>query len=117
MLLPAEKELRSFLARFADVRVRHDLQPTGQTSRELEDITHTLGVMAGTQTTRQALTAADAQLERLQASGHTTTGATPVLAARPRASDSLHACSRPPSALALEFALSASLPGPGWSPS
>ncbi|MEU8591618.1 DUF5133 domain-containing protein [Streptomyces sp. NPDC048664] len=81
MLLPTEKELRSVLARFADVRIRHDLQPTGQTSRELEDITYTLCVMTGTQTTDQALAAADAQLERVQASRHATTGTAPVLAA------------------------------------
>ncbi|MFJ3231241.1 DUF5133 domain-containing protein [Streptomyces sp. NPDC086787] len=81
MLLPAEKELRSVLARFAEVRIRHDLQPTGHSSRELEDITNTLCVMTGTKTIDEALADADDQLEQLRAGRHATTGTAPILAA------------------------------------
>ncbi|WP_077798263.1 DUF5133 domain-containing protein [Streptomyces sp. JHA26] len=65
MLLPAEKELRAVLARFAQARFRHDLEPTGRSSRELEDTSYTLCVMTGTQSVDQALIAADALLEQL----------------------------------------------------
>lgn len=82
MLLPAEKELRAVLARFADARFRHDLQPTGHSSRELEDTSYTLCVMTGTQTVDEALAAADALLERMTADrGAATTRATQTLAA------------------------------------
>ncbi|MEU8587445.1 DUF5133 domain-containing protein [Streptomyces sp. NPDC048664] len=81
MLLPAEKELLSILARFAEIRIRHDLRPTGHSSRELEDITYTLCVMTGTRTIDKALAAADAQLEQLRASRQAATGTDPVLAA------------------------------------
>ncbi|POX63121.1 DUF5133 domain-containing protein [Streptomyces sp. Ru62] len=81
MLLPAEKELRAVLARFADARFRHDLHPTGHSSRELEDASYTLCVMTGTQSVDQALIAADALLERLRADRTTTTKATQTLAA------------------------------------
>ncbi|MFG3013565.1 DUF5133 domain-containing protein [Streptomyces cinerochromogenes] len=67
MLLPAEKELRAVLARFAEARFRHDLQPTGYSSRELEDTSRTLCGMTGTQSVKQALAAADALLARLRA--------------------------------------------------
>ncbi|MFF9111954.1 MULTISPECIES: DUF5133 domain-containing protein [unclassified Streptomyces] len=81
MLLPAEKELRAVLARFAEARFRHDLQPTGRSSRELEDTVYTLCVMTGTRTVDEALVAADALLERLRASRETVTGTPQVLAA------------------------------------
>ncbi|MEV7684963.1 DUF5133 domain-containing protein [Streptomyces bungoensis] len=82
MLLPAEKELRAVLARFADARFRHDLQPTGHSSRELEDTSYTLCVMTGTQTVDEALVAADALLERMTADRRAgTTKATQTLAA------------------------------------
>ncbi|MGW1590204.1 DUF5133 domain-containing protein [Streptomyces sp. NPDC002386] len=67
MLLPAEKELRAVLARFADARFRHDLQPTGHSSRELEDTSGTLCVLTGTESVDEALVAADALLEQLRA--------------------------------------------------
>jgi hypothetical protein len=73
VLLPAERELRAVLARFAEARFRHDLQPTGQSSRDLEDTSRRLCAMTGTQSVDQALAAADALLEQLcadrQASG------------------------------------------------
>ncbi|MEW2288341.1 DUF5133 domain-containing protein [Streptomyces sp. NPDC047841] len=81
MLLPAEKELRAVLARFADARFRHDLHPTGRSSRELEDTTYTLCVMTGTQSVDEALAAADALLERLRANRTAPTKATQTLAA------------------------------------
>ncbi|MGV9887993.1 DUF5133 domain-containing protein [Streptomyces sp. NPDC003395] len=81
MLLPAEKELRAVLARFAEARFRHDLQPTGRSSRELEDTVYTLCVMTGTRTVDEALVAADALLERLRAAREAGTGAPQVLAA------------------------------------
>jgi hypothetical protein len=81
VLLPAEKELRAVLARFAEARFRHDLQPTGRSSRELEDTVYTLCVMTGTRTVDEALVAADALLERLRASRETVTGTPQVLAA------------------------------------
>ncbi|MEW2513972.1 DUF5133 domain-containing protein [Streptomyces sp. NPDC046870] len=81
MLLPAEKELRAVLARFADARFRHDLHPTGHSSRELEDTTYTLCVMTGTQSVDEALAAADAMLERLRADRTAPIKATQTLAA------------------------------------
>ncbi|MYR46350.1 DUF5133 domain-containing protein [Streptomyces sp. SID5910] len=81
MLLPAENELRTVLARFAEARFRHDLQPTGRSSRELEDTSYTLCVMTGTQSVDQALTAADALLERLRAARQQTVRTAQGLAA------------------------------------
>ncbi|MEV6805627.1 DUF5133 domain-containing protein [Streptomyces sp. NPDC017248] len=81
MLLPAEKELRAVLARFADARFRHDLQPTGHSSRELEDATYTLCVMTGTQSVDQALATADALLDRLRTDRPAAARATQTLAA------------------------------------
>jgi hypothetical protein len=81
VLLPAEKELRTVLARFAEARFRHDLQPTGRSSRELEDTSYTLCVMTGTQSVDQALVAADALLERLRADRDGASASTQILAA------------------------------------
>ncbi|MFD7712973.1 DUF5133 domain-containing protein [Streptomyces sp. NPDC059785] len=67
MILPAEKELRAALARFADARIEHDVHPTGRSSRVLEDATYTLCVMTGARTAEQALSTADAMLERYRA--------------------------------------------------
>ncbi|MEU4040366.1 DUF5133 domain-containing protein [Streptomyces collinus] len=67
MLLPAEKELRAVLARFAEARFRHDLQPTGRSSRDLEETSARLCAMTGTDSVDQALAAADDLLERLRA--------------------------------------------------
>ncbi|QIJ66027.1 DUF5133 domain-containing protein [Streptomyces sp. JB150] len=64
MIIPAEKELRAVLARFAQARIEHDVRPTGRTSRALEDATYTLCVMTGARTAEQALAAADALLEQ-----------------------------------------------------
>ncbi|GAA3502749.1 DUF5133 domain-containing protein [Streptomyces prasinosporus] len=64
MILPAEKELRAVLARFAQARIEHDVRPTGRTSRDLEDSAYTLCVMTGSRTVEQALLAADALLEQ-----------------------------------------------------
>ncbi|MFF6984484.1 DUF5133 domain-containing protein [Streptomyces sp. NPDC008343] len=64
MILPAEKELRAVLARFAQARIEHDAFPTGRTARALEDVTYTLCVMTGARTSDQALLAADALLQR-----------------------------------------------------
>ncbi|MET9803058.1 DUF5133 domain-containing protein [Streptomyces sp. NPDC006368] len=62
MLLPDPRELRTLLARFADVRItlvhRHD--PALQ--RELDDISYSLCVMTGTRELADALAAADAIL-------------------------------------------------------
>ncbi|MEU0333552.1 DUF5133 domain-containing protein [Streptomyces sp. NPDC006193] len=81
MLLPAEKELRAVLARFAEARFRHDLQPTGQSSRELEDASYTLCVMTGTPSVDEALAAADALLDRMRADRRPSTEAPQILAA------------------------------------
>ncbi|QTD96567.1 DUF5133 domain-containing protein [Streptomyces cyanogenus] len=81
MLLPAEKELRAVLARFADARFHHDLQPTGRSSRELEDASYTLCVMTGTGSVDEALVAADALLERLRADRTAAPRTTQTLAA------------------------------------
>ncbi|MEU1462719.1 DUF5133 domain-containing protein [Streptomyces sp. NPDC005706] len=81
MLLPAEKELRAVLARFADARFRHDLQPTGHSSRELEDTSGMLCLLTGTRSVDEALTAADALLERWRADRRAGTRTTQSLAA------------------------------------
>jgi hypothetical protein len=67
MILPAEKELRALLARFAGARMEHDVRPTGHTSRTLEDCTYTLCVMTGARTIEEALRTADALLEQYAA--------------------------------------------------
>ncbi|MFF5029861.1 DUF5133 domain-containing protein [Streptomyces collinus] len=67
MLLPAEKELRAVLARFAEARFRHDLRPTGRSSRDLEETSARLCALTGTESVDQALAAADDLLERLRA--------------------------------------------------
>ncbi|MEU3526386.1 DUF5133 domain-containing protein [Streptomyces sp. NPDC038707] len=67
MLPPAEKELRAVLARFAEARFRHDLQPTGRSSRELDEASRRLCALTVTTTVDQALAAADALLDRLRA--------------------------------------------------
>ncbi|MFC8869745.1 DUF5133 domain-containing protein [Streptomyces sp. NPDC057148] len=64
MILPAEKELRAVLARFAQARIDHDVRPSGCTSRLLEDVTYTLCVMTGARTVEQALSTADRLLEQ-----------------------------------------------------
>jgi hypothetical protein len=64
MILPAEKELRAVLARFAQARIDHDVRPSGYTSRLLEDATYTLCVMTGARTAEQALCTADRLLEQ-----------------------------------------------------
>ena len=69
MIIPAEKDLRAVLARFAQVRIEHDVRPTGRTSKDLEDATYALCVMTGARTAEQALAAADALLEQYNARG------------------------------------------------
>ncbi|MGF0177143.1 DUF5133 domain-containing protein [Streptomyces sp. Marseille-Q5077] len=64
MLLPAEKELRAALARFAEARIAHDVLPTGRTGRALENATYTLCVITDACTAADALFAADALLQR-----------------------------------------------------
>jgi hypothetical protein len=64
MILPAEKELRTALARFAEARMEHDRYLTARTSRALEDATYTLCVMTGSRTAVEALAAADVLLQR-----------------------------------------------------
>jgi hypothetical protein len=67
VLPPAEKELRAVLARYAEARFRHDLQPTGRSSRELEVTSRRLCALTVTESVDQALAAADALLDRLGA--------------------------------------------------
>ncbi|MEU2778730.1 DUF5133 domain-containing protein [Streptomyces sp. NPDC007162] len=81
MILPAEKELRALLAKFAQTRIEHDVRPTGRTSRALEDATHALCAMTGARTIDQALLAADALLQRYLADRDTTRRKSATLAA------------------------------------
>ncbi|MEU5312544.1 DUF5133 domain-containing protein [Streptomyces sp. NPDC021562] len=81
MILPAEKELRAVLAKFAQARIEHDVRPTGRTSRALEDVTHTLCALTGARTVEQALPAADALLQRYRADREATRRKTSTLAA------------------------------------
>lgn len=81
MLLPAEKELRAVLARFAEARFRHDLQPTGRSSRELEATSARLCAMTSTGSVDRALAAADVLLEQLRAQRRTAAAAGRALAA------------------------------------
>ncbi|WP_221353548.1 DUF5133 domain-containing protein [Streptomyces beigongshangae] len=64
MMVPAEKELRTVLAQFAEARIEHDVRPTGRTSRALEDSTYTLCVMTASRTVEEALRRADLVLEQ-----------------------------------------------------
>jgi hypothetical protein len=68
VIIPAEKELRAALARFAEARIEHDVCPTGRTSGALEDATYTLCVMTGCRTAEEALRAADELLLQYTAS-------------------------------------------------
>ncbi|MGV9701781.1 DUF5133 domain-containing protein [Streptomyces sp. NPDC003483] len=81
MILPAERELRAVLARFADTRIEHDVRPTGRTSRDLDDVTYTLCVMTGARTVEEALLAADTLLEQYGAGCGDATQADETLAA------------------------------------
>ncbi|MEU0039722.1 MULTISPECIES: DUF5133 domain-containing protein [unclassified Streptomyces] len=81
MILPAERELRAVLARFAQTRIDHDVCPTGRTSQALDDVTYTLCVMTGARTAEQALRAADALLERYSTDREGGTQADETLAA------------------------------------
>ncbi|WP_181794646.1 DUF5133 domain-containing protein [Streptomyces sp. WELS2] len=64
MIVPAEKELREALSRFAQARIAHDVHPTGSTSRALEDAVYTLRVLTGAHTLEQALLTADTLLDK-----------------------------------------------------
>ncbi|MEV7203567.1 DUF5133 domain-containing protein [Streptomyces griseoluteus] len=81
MLLPAEKNLRAVLARFAAARIDHDVLPTAETGRMLRESSHTLCVLTGTHTIKDALRAADAMLEQYRADRSGITQADEVLAA------------------------------------
>lgn len=81
MLLPAEKNLRAVLARFAAARIDHHQRPTARTSRMLQDSVYTLCVMTGTHTSEDALYAADAMLEQYRADRSGVTQADEALAA------------------------------------
>ncbi|MFD8418061.1 DUF5133 domain-containing protein [Streptomyces sp. NPDC059466] len=81
MILPAERELRAVLARFADTRIEHDVRPNGRTSRALDDVTYTLCVMTGARTAEQALCAADIMLKKYSADRDGTTQEDETLAA------------------------------------
>ncbi|MFF9373896.1 DUF5133 domain-containing protein [Streptomyces griseoluteus] len=81
MLLPAEKNLRAVLARFAAARIDHDALPTADTGRRLRESSHTLCVMTGTHTIKDALRAADAMLEQYRADRSGTSQADEALAA------------------------------------
>ncbi|MFE7278248.1 DUF5133 domain-containing protein [Streptomyces sp. NPDC057623] len=50
MIVPAEKELRAVLARFAQASIEHDGLPTARSGCALEDATYKLCVMTGTRT-------------------------------------------------------------------
>jgi hypothetical protein len=67
MMVPAEKELRAVLARFAEARIEHDVRPSGRSSAALEDVTYTLCVMTGCRTVAQALRTADLLMEQYTA--------------------------------------------------
>ncbi|MFS8204215.1 DUF5133 domain-containing protein [Streptomyces sp. CWNU-52B] len=68
MMVPAEKELRTILSRFAETRIEHDVRPTDRTARALADVTYTLCVMTASRTAEQALRAADLLLEQYRSS-------------------------------------------------
>lgn len=67
MMVPAEKELRAVLARFAEARIEHDVRPSGRSSAALEDVTYTLCVMTGCRDVEQALRTADLLMEQHRA--------------------------------------------------
>ncbi|MFF9391965.1 DUF5133 domain-containing protein [Streptomyces griseoluteus] len=81
MLLPAEKNLRAVLARFAAARIDHDALPTPETSRMLRESSDTLCAMTGTHTIKDALRTADAMLEQYRADRSDVIQADEVLAA------------------------------------
>lgn len=81
MIVPTETDLRSVLTRFSEARIRHDVHPTGSTSRSLQDATYTLCVMTGTRHAEEALRTADLLLARSRAEGENRAGEDEALAA------------------------------------
>ncbi|MBK3606908.1 DUF5133 domain-containing protein [Streptomyces sp. MBT54] len=63
MLTPSPDAMRTLLARYNDLQLRHSQDSDYELQRSLEDVTYTLCVSTGTRTVHDALLAADAEEE------------------------------------------------------
>ncbi|WP_228989614.1 DUF5133 domain-containing protein [Streptomyces sp. DH8] len=64
MLIPSPDAMRTLLARYNELQLRHSQDSDYELQRSLEDVTYTLCVSTGTRTVHDALLAADTILRR-----------------------------------------------------
>ncbi|WP_330242073.1 DUF5133 domain-containing protein [Streptomyces sp. NBC_00525] len=64
MLLPTPADLRAALSRYADAVIEDERRSTPESVRRREDTAYTLCVMTGVSEVREALSRADALLDR-----------------------------------------------------
>ncbi|WP_307571050.1 DUF5133 domain-containing protein [Streptomyces sp. DSM 41269] len=64
MLTPSPDVMRTLLARYNELQLRHSQDSDYELQRSLEDVTYTLCVSTGTRTVHDALLAADAILRK-----------------------------------------------------
>ncbi|MDQ0986096.1 DUF5133 domain-containing protein [Streptomyces sp. V2I9] len=85
MLIPSPDAMRTLLARYNELQLRHSQDSDHELQRSLEDVTYTLCVSTGTRTVHDALLAADTILRRSAAEEEAAAGAPvqPATAARP----------------------------------
>ncbi|MBK6047484.1 DUF5133 domain-containing protein [Streptomyces sp. MBT55] len=67
MLTPSPDAMRTLLARYNDLQLRHSQDSDYELQRSLEDVTYTLCVSTGTRTVHDALLAADTILRKAAA--------------------------------------------------
>ncbi|PVC99692.1 DUF5133 domain-containing protein [Streptomyces sp. CS147] len=74
MLTPSPDAMRTLLARYNDLQLRHSQDSDLELQRSLEDVTYTLCVSTGTRTVHDALLAADTILRRAAAEEEAASG-------------------------------------------
>ncbi|MEV1044378.1 DUF5133 domain-containing protein [Streptomyces sp. NPDC049916] len=74
MLIPTPDAMRTLLARYNDLQLRHSQDSDYELQRSLEDVTYTLCVSTGTRTVHDALLAADDILRRAAAADEAVSG-------------------------------------------
>ncbi|MFF8554067.1 DUF5133 domain-containing protein [Streptomyces sp. NPDC015501] len=75
MLIPSPEAMRTLLARYNELQLRHSQDSDYELQRSLEDVTYTLCVSTGTRTVHDALLAADTILRRSAAEEEAASGA------------------------------------------
>ncbi|MFD4589271.1 DUF5133 domain-containing protein [Streptomyces rubiginosohelvolus] len=74
MLTPSPDAMRTLLARYNDLQLRHSQDSDYELQRSLEDVTYTLCVSTGTRTVHDALLAADTVLRQAAAEEEAASG-------------------------------------------